>query len=92
MGNVSKNMYKDSDDSGSDIASDDERLEGWKAPTASGVDNSKALSSYDDIASGHVRFYSRKGHCRPRPNVLTIRTPLPSAAVSNDSAACGAWC
>lgn len=48
-------MFKDSDDSDSDIASEDERLEGWKPPTACGVDNSKALSSYDDIASGNVR-------------------------------------
>lgn len=54
MQNVSKNMFKDSDDSDSDIGSDDERLEGWKPPTASGVDNSKALSSYEDIASGNV--------------------------------------
>eukprot|EP00903_Cladosiphon_okamuranus_P007130 g6927.t1 len=54
MQNVSKNMFKDSDDSDSEIGSDDERLEGWKPPTASGVDNSKALSSYEDIASGNV--------------------------------------
>lgn len=55
MQNVSKNMFKDSDDSDSDIDSEDDRLEGWKPPTACGVDNSKALSSYDDIASGNVR-------------------------------------
>lgn len=55
MQNLSKNMTKDSDDSESEIGSDDERLEGWKAPTTCGVDNSKALSSYDDIASGTVR-------------------------------------
>ncbi|CAN0417932.1 unnamed protein product, partial [Ectocarpus sp. 12 AP-2014] len=54
MQNVSKNMFKDSDDSQSDIDSEDDRLEGWKAPTACGVDNSKALSSYEDIASGNV--------------------------------------
>lgn len=57
-------MFKDSDDSDSDIGSDDERLEGWKPPTASGVDNSKALSSYDDIASGKVRYYSRNSSRR----------------------------
>lgn len=55
MKHVSKNMFKDSDNSDSDIDSDDERLEGWKPPTAAGVDNSKALSSYEDIASGNVR-------------------------------------
>lgn len=55
MQNVSKNMFKDSDDSQSDIDSEDDRLEGWKPPTACGVDNSKALSSYEDIASGNVR-------------------------------------
>ncbi len=55
MQNVSKNMFKDSDESDSDIDSEDERLEGWKPPTASGVDNSKALSSYEDIATGKVR-------------------------------------
>lgn len=54
MHNVSKNMFKDSDDSECGIESDDERLEGWKPPTACGVDNSKALSSYEDIASGNV--------------------------------------
>lgn len=56
MENVSKNMFKDSDDSESEIDSDDDRLEGWKPPTAAGVDNSKALSSYEDIASGNVSF------------------------------------
>lgn len=55
MQNVSKNMFKDSDDSDSEIGSDDDRLEGWKPPTAAGVDNSKALSSYEDIATGNVR-------------------------------------
>lgn len=59
MQNVSKNMFKDSDDSASEIDSDDDRLEGWKAPTACGVDNSKALSSYEDIASGNVRATRR---------------------------------
>ncbi|CAM9702387.1 unnamed protein product, partial [Sphacelaria rigidula] len=54
MGNVSKNMFKDDDDSESELDSGDERLDGWKPPTASGVDNSKALSSYDDIASGNI--------------------------------------
>lgn len=54
MHNVSKNMFKDSDASDSDIDSDDDRLEGWKPPTSSGADNSKALSSYEDIASGNV--------------------------------------
>ncbi|CAM9483398.1 unnamed protein product [Ectocarpus fasciculatus] len=54
MQNVSKNMFKDSDDSQSEIDSEDDRLEGWKPPTACGVDNSKALSSYEDIASGNV--------------------------------------
>lgn len=49
-------MFKDDDDSESELDSGDERLDGWKPPTASGVDNSKALSSYDDIASGNVRF------------------------------------
>lgn len=57
MENVSKNMFKDSDDSDADIDSDDDRLEGWKPPTASGVDNSRALSSYEDIASGNVRCF-----------------------------------
>lgn len=54
MQNVSKNMFKGSDDSDTEIDSDDERLEGWKAPTASGVDNSKALLKYEDIRSGRV--------------------------------------
>ncbi|CAM9194322.1 unnamed protein product, partial [Discosporangium mesarthrocarpum] len=54
MQNVSKNMFKDSDDSSADIDEDDERLEGWVAPTACGVDNSKALSSYEDIKSGNI--------------------------------------
>lgn len=62
MQNVSKNMFKDSDDSASEIGSDDDRLEGWKPPTACGVDNSKALSSYEDIASGNVRD-SQRGEC-----------------------------
>lgn len=55
MQNVSKNLFKGSDDSDSGLDSDDDRLEGWKPPTACGVDNSKALSSYEDIASGNVR-------------------------------------
>lgn len=57
MQNVSKNMFKDSDDRDGGIDSEDERLEGWKPPTACGVDNSKALSSYEDIASGNVRAF-----------------------------------
>lgn len=56
MQNVSKNMLKNSDDSSSDLDSDDERLEGWKPPASSGVDNSKALATYEDVASGNVGF------------------------------------
>lgn len=56
MQNVSKNMFKNSDDSSSDLESDDERLEGWKPPAASGVDNSKALATYEDVASRNVGF------------------------------------
>lgn len=71
MHNVSKNMFKDSDASDSDIDSDDERLEGWKPPTASGADNSKALSSYEDIASGNVSSKFQY-YCGPSTAVFPV--------------------
>lgn len=76
MQNVSKNMFKDSDDSNSEIDSEDERLEGWKPPTAAGVDNSKALTSYEDIASGNVRVLEgyTKTTVIPRVGILLMTT------------------
>lgn len=56
MQNVSRNMLKNNDDSSSDLESDEERLEGWKPPASSGVDSSKTLATYEDVASGTVGF------------------------------------
>lgn len=88
MQNVSKNMFKDSDESDSEIDSEDERLEGWKPPTASGVDNSKALSSYEDIATGKVRCVWRmlsvvENQCSHKSKVLVF--PLCSQLFSHDN-------
>ncbi|CAM9234084.1 unnamed protein product, partial [Ascophyllum nodosum] len=54
MQNVSKNMFNDDEENSSSLDSDDDRLEGWKPPAASGMDNSKALSTFEDISSGNV--------------------------------------
>ena len=56
MQNVSKNMFNDDEENSSSLDSDDDRLEGWKPPAASGMDNSKALSTFEDISSGNVRL------------------------------------
>ncbi|CAM9659196.1 unnamed protein product, partial [Chrysoparadoxa australica] len=55
LNNVSANMLGESDDDDSSEDSDEskEKID-WVAPTASGVDNSEAISNYDDLKSGRI--------------------------------------
>lgn len=54
MQNVSRNMLKDDEyDSSSDESGDEGQID-WIAPTASGIENSKAIANYDDLKTGKI--------------------------------------